>query len=134
MSTSSLDTFAFAAQVLHLYRSQASSEKVVETSETYKTSITFGHFWSGVDTECNNISGNHILCTNLSIRNLLWRFQAVQHHKSLSWANTNYHCAANGYLTSCGGNWISIYFFYQNLVGLRQKLNVPLFLCFTLPP
>jgi hypothetical protein len=40
----SLDTFAFAAQVLHLYRSQASSEKVVETSETYKTCITLGIF------------------------------------------------------------------------------------------
>jgi hypothetical protein len=94
----------------------------------------FWHFWSGVNTECNNISGNHILWTHLSIHNLLWRFQAVQHHKSLSWANTNYHCAANSYLTSCGGNWINIYFFYQNLVGLRKKLNVPLFLCFTLPP
>jgi hypothetical protein len=47
----------------------------------------FWHFWSGVDTECNNISGNHILCTHLSIHNLLWRFQAVQYHKSLSWAN-----------------------------------------------
>jgi hypothetical protein len=133
MSTSSVNTFTFAAQVLHLDRSQASSEKV-ETSETYKTFITFGHFWSGVDAECNNISGNHILCTHLSIHNLLWWFQAVQHHKSLSWANTNYHCAANGgYLTSCGGNWIGICFFYQNLVGLRKKLNVPLFLCFTLP-
>jgi hypothetical protein len=136
MSTSSVDTFTFAAQVVHLYRSQASSSEKVETSETYKTSITFGIFGvESIQSAITFLAITYYVCTHLSIHNLLWRFEAVQHHKSLSWANTNYHCAANGgYLTSCGGNWISIYFFYQNLVGLRKKLNVPLFLCFTLPP
>jgi hypothetical protein len=27
----------------------------------------FWHFWSGVNTECNNISGNHILCMHTVI-------------------------------------------------------------------